>query len=407
MKVRLFLALAICVGLALSNASAQDNDPEIKTTIIHAGTLLAVPGSDPKSRQSVIIENDRIVEVRDGYVEREDALLIDLKDKFVMPGMMDMHTHFTFGSPNSTEGDYVISGVSNANRVLMDGFTSVRDLGGSAPAIYKLKKAIDEDKVIGPRMFVAGVTLRPGKNKSGNDCNGPESCRTTARQLVSQGVDVIKIYASCSGSKTCSHEGGMPTFLDSEIQAIMDVAEIYDIPVAAHAHPTLATAFVAKYGVNSIEHGSYMTEATMKMMIEKNIYYVPTIAVHDMLEGIVESGESDRAEYLKQHLAKRSENIKKAYDLGVTFATGADDVRSRGISHRELERLVELGIPATEVLEMSIVNGAKLLRQEENLGSLEDGKFADIIALSGDPTKDIKEIRNVTFVMKGGKIYKD
>jgi len=407
------LVMALPAGLTRAEPKRQAVVKNI--TLIHAGILLAVPGKNPLTEQTIVIEGKRIKEIRSGYITGADLMLpyariVDLKNKFVMPGLMDVHVHLTLMKDKAAKADdRALAGVINAKKTLMAGFTTVRDVGAMGDSIFKLRKKINRGEIDGPRIFATGQIIKVGTQDSGLECNGPESCRRTTRDLIRRGADWIKIYASCSGRKFCSNKDGAPMFFDDEIEAVMQVAKKYGIKVAAHTHPRDSALFVLRYGVSSIEHGSFMNDKALRAMKKQGVYYVPTVSVHDMLEKLKADGKvkgrmlAHNDEFLKWH----PETIKKAYKKGVKMATGSDaGVVPHGKNYRELERFVDLGISPSDALKMATVNGADLLDESGELGTVEPGKYADIIALSADPLQNIHNIEKVIFVMKEGRIYK-
>ena len=421
---KIIVILMTVVGMVLSSPASHAEEKakpkkqavEKKITLIHAGTLLAVPGQKPLTEQTIVIDGTRIKEVHAGYVTGADLLLpyakvIDLKDKFVLPGLMDVHVHLTMLKGKGLGADdRALAGVINAKKTLMAGYTTVRDVGAMGDVIFKLRKKINKGDIDGPRIFAAGQIIGVGAVDGGLECNGVESCRRTTRALIAKGADWIKIYSSCSGSKFCSNKDGAPMFFEDEIEAVTEVAKKYGVKVAAHSHPRDSALFVLKYGVSSIEHGSFMNDKALKAMKKQGVYFVPTLAVHDMLEKLKREGKVKSAVLAHNAVFQElhPETIKKAYKKGVKIATGSDaGVVPHGKNYREVERLVDLGISPADALKMATVNGADLLDQSSDLGTIEAGKYADIIALSADPLQDIHNIEKVIFVMKNGRIYKD
>ncbi|MCP5381871.1 MAG: amidohydrolase family protein [Kordiimonadaceae bacterium] len=411
-KLIIFCQIYIC---AFSIGLAQDGEKQESrsVTIIQAGTLMAVAGEKPLKEQSIVIEDGKIIDVLPSYLSTyEDAgvKLIDLKDKFVMAGLMDMHVHLAMaGGPGKDSGDVALAGVKNAYKTLMIGFTTVRDLGATDDTIFKLRKDINSGDIIGPRILAAGQIIGVGGRSDGKECNGVESCRKTTRDMISHGADWIKIYASCSGGLLCSNKDGPSVFFDDEIGAIMDVARKYKIKVAAHTHPRDSALQVLKYGVSSIEHGSYINDEAMEIMIREGVYYVPTVSVMDLLEDVVAKGENppEMLAHDQAFLDNNPGNIFKAYKKGVKIATGTDaGVVPHGKNYREVERFVELGMTNADALKAGTINSAELIDMSDRLGTIEKGKIADIIAVIGNPLEQIKDIENVTFVMKEGRIYK-
>lgn len=409
------ILLVMASWAGLSHATPKKQEVVKNITLVHAGVLLAVPGQPPLMEQTIVIEGRKIREIRPGYITGADlmmpyAKIIDLKDEFVMPGLMDMHVHLTLMKGDDIKADdMALEGVINARKTLMAGFTTVRDLGARGNVIFKLRDRISEGQIDGPRIFAAGQIIGVGRPDGGMECNGPESCRRTTRSLISSGADWIKIYASCSGSKFCSDQDGAPMFFEDEIEAVIGVAKKYGIKVAAHSHPRDSALFVLKYGVSSIEHGSFMNDKALKAMKKQGVYFVPTLSVHDMLEKLKSDGKvkgrmlAHNDAFLKIH----PQTIMRAYRKGVKMATGSDaGIVPHGKNYRELERFVDLGISPMDALKMATVNGADLLGRTQELGTVAAGKFADIIALSADPLQDIYNIEKIVFVMKEGKIYK-
>ncbi|MBT6328457.1 MAG: amidohydrolase family protein, partial [Kordiimonadaceae bacterium] len=232
----------------------------------------------------------------------------------------------------------------------------------------------------------------------------------TTRDMITGGADWIKIYSSCSGTQPCAHEDAAPMFFPDEIEAVTEVAKKYEIPVAAHSHPTASGNMVLDYGVKSIEHGSHLSTEAMERMVRDHVYYIPTFSVMDMLEARVNNPSTDpaRAKRMQKTLDKNPRQIMKAYEMGVPIATGTDaGVAPHGKNYREIERFVKIGISSADALKMTTVNTADLLDKSDTLGTIEKGKFADIIAVTGNPLENIKDIENITFVMKEGRVYKD
>jgi len=417
------LILAVVIGMVLplhasragEDAGAKKQEVVKNITLIHAGELLAVPGEDVLKAQTIVVEGKKIKAVHAGYKNKEDlqipyAKVVDLKDKFVLPGLMDMHVHLTMTEERDMAADdRALTGVINARKTLMAGYTTVRDVGAMGKTIFKLREKIKSGAIDGPRVFAAGQIVGIGALDGGLECNGPESCRRTTREMISRGADWIKIYSSCSGSKLCSNKDGAPMFFDDEIAAVTGVAKKFGVRVAAHSHPRDSALFVLKYGVSSIEHGSFMNDKALNRMKKQGVFFVPTVSVHDKLEELKRDGEVKGAmlahndEFLKLH----PETILRAYKKGVRIATGSDaGIVPHGRNYREIERFVGLGITPMDALKMATVNGALLLDRSDDLGTVESGKYADIIALSASPLAEIQNIEKVEFVMKAGRIYK-
>lgn len=415
--------IVICILMVLSLAVstyAQENGAieeaeKRKATIIHAGTLLAVAGEEPLYEQSIIIEEEKIVSVQDGYVsgDNDEVEIVDLKDKFVMAGLMDIHIHMAEGdldNPDANSADHAIMGVINSRKVLMAGFTTVRDLGARDDTLYKIIEGIDNGEIVGPRIIPGGIIIGVGSRENGLECNGIESCRRTTRDMIRMGAEWIKIRSSCRGGQLCSNEDGAPIFFDEEIATIIDVAKKYNVPVATHSHTRDSSLQVLKYDIQSLEHGTFMNEEALDMMVEKGVYFVPTMSNLDEVGAQVEDPAADPVytQHRQKFLDRHPQIVLKAYRKGVKIAAGTDgDGRNAGTNYREIKWLVSTGIPISDALKMATVNGAELLAKTNELGTIEPGKFADIIAMDENPLDEIKALENVSFVMKGGKIYKE
>lgn len=393
---------------------AQEGEKEARgLSIIHAGTLLAVAGDTPKEKQSIIIKDGIIVAVENGFVNNDDANIIDMRDKFVMAGLFDAHIHMAEGdlnNPSANAADHALMGVKNSRKVLMAGFTTVRDLGARDDTLYKVIKAIEAEEIIGPRIIPGGIIIGVGSRENGRECNGVESCRKTTRDMIKEGAQWIKIRSSCRGGQLCANEDGPPIFFDEEIETIIAVADKYNIPVATHSHTRDSSLQVLKYGIESLEHGTFMNEEAMDMMIAKDVIYVPTMSNLDETEARAKNPETDPifAEHSMKFVERHPKTLLMAYQKGVKIATGTDgDGRNAGTNYREIEYFVKSGIPIADTLKMATVNSAELLGFSNTLGTIEEGKIADIIALDGSPLEDLENIRKVSFVMKEGKVYKE
>ena len=398
----MILWMFMCTG-----AIAQE-----EITIIHAGTLLKVAGEYPQLMQSITVSGNKIISVKPGYIEEEGARIINMRDKFVMAGLVDAHIHMAEGdlnNPLANAADHALMGVKNSRKVLMAGFTTVRDLGARDDSLYKVIDAIESEEIIGPRIIPGGIIIGVGSRDNGRECNGIESCRRTTRDMIKEGAQWVKIRSSCRGGQLCAAEDGPPIFFDNEIKTIIDVAKQYNIPVATHSHTRDSSLQVLKYDIQSLEHGTFMNEEAMDMMIEKGVVYVPTMSNLDETSARANNPDTDPiyAAHSAKFVERHPETLLKAYRKGVKIATGTDgDGRNAGTNYREIEYFVRSGIPIEDTLKMATINSAELLGFGETLGTIEEGKLADIIAMEGSPIEDIENIRKVIFVMKDGKIYK-
>jgi imidazolonepropionase-like amidohydrolase len=419
----LFLALTVGSGLAAAE------------TYVHAGTLIDGISDKPKTGVTIVIENDRIVAVHDGFVSSGgDDSVINLRDHTVMPGLMDMHVHLHMQHSKDayTEEFFMeprevaLRGSMYAKRTLLAGFTTVRDLGDDGFNAVSLRKAIDAGWIIGPRIYCAGKALATtgghadptnGLNKElkGDPgpregvVNGTDDARKAVRQRYKDGADLIKLTAT-GGVLSLAKSGQNPQFKMDELEAIVSTANDYGMTVAVHAHGAEGMKRAVEAGVTSIEHGTFMTDEIMRMMKRNGTVYVPTI-----LAGVWVGEKAQEPDYFPAIVRPKAatigpviqETFAKAYKAGVTIAFGTDTgVSPHGENAREFELMVEAGMPPMEAIQSATMGGAKLLRIQEDLGSVETGKIADLVAVPGNPLENISLMKDVSFVMKAGTIYK-
>ncbi len=420
--------LYLCLlGLQLS-LLAQDQ-------IIHCGHLF--DGTDKKlSRKvSIFIEGNTISKIENGFAEvPEGTTLIDLSEHYVLPGFIDMHVHIE-GEYNKnsylerftlSEADKSFKAVKNAETTLMAGFTTIRELGGTG-VNTSLKKAISNGTIDGPRMLsvnksiaITGGHADPtngyGKHllchmpgPESGVCDGKEECMKAVRQQVKMGADWIKITAT-AGVLSVAKDGKGPQFTVEEIQAIVETARDRGVKVAAHAHGVEGMQRAIKGGVATIEHGSYMDDETMELMKKHGTYYVPTItagrAVADSakIENFYPAMVRIKALLIGPQIQG---TFGKAYKKGVPIAFGTDaGVFQHGKNALEFEYMVEAGMPEAEAILSATAVNAEVLDMADKIGTIEEGKLADIIAVKDNPLEDIKTLQNVRFVMKDGKVYK-
>lgn len=290
---------ALLATIVVSNAMGQE-----PTTIVHAGTLLAIPGEAPKNNQSIIVEGKHIVRVADGFIDPasvgDDAMLIDLSDKFVLPGLMDMHVHLLGEIGPNTRTDALqvttsmqaLKGAMHARRTLEAGFTTVRDLGGEPEAIYALRDAVNRGYVVGPRIIAAGSALAATGGHGDIDgvkaelltlwtpetiCDGPYDCRRATRYAIKYGADWIKITAT-GGVLSDTATGTDQQMTDDELKEIMDTAHSLGVKVAAHAHGSDGINAALRAGVDSIDHGSFLDRESIRLFKQTGAYLVPTLS---------------------------------------------------------------------------------------------------------------------------------
>lgn len=408
-----------------------------QVTLIHAGTLLISAAAPPRTRQTLHIEGTRIKAVHDGILTPEELGLapentgtIDLLDRFVMPGLIDAHVHLTLSPEReanqfeTTGEEMLIEGIVNAGRTLRAGFTTVRDLGArpySWPVIV-LRDAIAEGRIDGPRVLVAGGSIsatgghadilgRPETIASRLDtpgvCDGVPACRKAVRGQFRQGVDLIKINATGGGGERNGGKDDPPAFLGDELRALVETARSLRLKVAAHAHGTAGINAALEAGADSIEHGSFLDEASMALFLNRGAFLVPTLSVQDVIAKEIEGAEGPMRLRMRDFLRHHPENVGTAYRSGVRIALGTDaGVVSHGQNARELEWLVKVGMTNADAIRAATAEAAELLGLADDAGSLEPGRLADLIAVRGDPLADIGALREVAFVMKAGRVQR-
>ena len=400
-------------------------------TIIHAGQLFDAAAGEVIEETTIVVEGDRIQAVQMGYVGEPD---IDLTGAFVMPGWIDAHVHIGGElSPDSfveeftlEPADLALRAVPYAERTLMAGFTTVRDLGTDHGVAQSVRRAVAEGHIVGPRIFTAGKSLattgghadptngvnralRGDPGPAEGVVNGLDDAYEAVRARYKEGSDLIKITAT-GGVLSQAASGQNPQFTEAEIAAIVAAARDYGYRVAAHAHGTEGMRRAVVAGVDSIEHGTFMSDEVMELMRERGTWYVPTISA-----GVFVGEKAEVEGYFSEVVRPKAaaigpvilDTFARAYRTGVPIAFGTDTgVSPHGDNWREFVYMVEAGMPATEAIMSATRSAAVLLNQWENLGSIESGKYADIIAVPGDPREDVEEFGRVHFVMKGGEVFR-
>ncbi len=407
---------------------------QAQKTYLYCGQLIDVEHLKVVKEKTIVVEGNKIVDVVDGYAKAgTNDKTVDLKNSTVMPGLMDMHVHVeSETSPNryldgftQNDADVAYAAMRLAERDLMAGFTSVRDLGGSGVNIA-LRKAIQKGFVVGPRIYTAGKSIAttgghadptnnyrkdlmgdPGPKEG--VINGPEDAYKAVRQRYKEGSDVIKITAS-GGVLSMSANGENPQFTEEEVRAIVSAAKDYGFKVAAHCHGVEAMKRAIRGGVSSIEHGTLMDESVFPLMKQYGTYLVPTI-----IAGRSSADSAKIPGYYPPMVTKKALEIgpkvqatfAKAYKAGVKIAFGTDaGVYAHGKNWIEFRYMVEAGMPIIETIQAATWNAADLMGTQAILGSIEKNKLADIIAVPGDLTKNIELMGQVQFVMKDGVVYK-
>ena len=405
------------------------------TKYLHCGAVLDCIGNAPVNEQTIIVENNQIVDVQAGYREAPEGVeVIDLKDQTVMPGFMDMHVHIESQLAPSrysevfriSDADVALRATMYCERTLMAGFTTVRDLGGTGVNV-SLRTAIDKKFIKGPRIYTAekGIATTGGhadptngmKKKYMGDpgpnegvINSPEDARKAVRQRYKNGADVIKITAT-GGVLSVAKDGQGAQFTIAEVKGIVDAADDYGFVTAAHAHGPEGMKRAVLGGIHSIEHGTFMNEEIMQLMKERGTYLVPTISAGKFVYEKAKNDENFFPAIIRPKAIEVGPQIQetfgKAYRAGVKIAFGTDTgVSPHGDNAKEFAYMVEAGMPPYEAIKSATVAASDLLRVSDRFGTLEKGKMADIVAVRGNPLEDISILQNISFVMKDGIVYK-
>ena len=421
---------ASLLALAIATPAMAHDGPH---TFIYAGEVLAIPGQPTQTEQTIIVVDGKIEDIQDGFLEggKQDTI-IDLSNHFVMPGMIDSHVHLRMEwNPNirlqgatMESGDIAYAAADNARKTLMAGFTAVQDVGGP-PEVFALRRAINAGKITGPHIKASGsaVSVTGGHGDahgyredildifhSPTVCDGVADCRRAVRKAVKRGADVIKITAT-GGVLSNTNAGTGQQFFDDELVAIVETAKKMGRKVTAHAHGKDGIEAALKAGVSSIEHGTYLDEGTAVLFKRNNATLVPTV-----LAGMTVVDWATNHDFLPPNSAKKAlevgpqmqDMLTIAWENGVNIAFGTDTGVSRhGDNAQEFQYMIKAGMSEAEAINSATMVAAEHIGMADQIGSLENGKHADIIAVSGSPLNDISELLDVDFVMKGGVVYKD
>ncbi|MBT8231025.1 MAG: amidohydrolase family protein [Saprospiraceae bacterium] len=406
-----------------------------QTTYLHCGQMLDMTSENVQEEVTIIVENDRIKSIVSGYLNGNDEVIhIDLKDKFVMPGFMDMHVHIEHESSptryldrfRQNKSDIALGAIKYCERTLMAGFTTVRDLGGTGVNV-SLRNAINKGEISGPRIYTAEKSIAttgghadptngvrddlkgdPGPKEG--VINSIEDAKKAVRQRYKNGADCIKITAT-GGVLSVAKDGQGPQFTVEEVKAVVDAAADYGYVTAAHAHGAEGMKRAVLGGIHSIEHGTKMNEEVMQMMIDSGTYYVPTISAGKFVEEKAKIPGYYPSIIVPKALEigpKIQATFEKAYKAGVKIAFGTDaGVSPHGDNAKEFVFMVEGGMRNFEALLSATVSSADLMNLTKDYGTLEVGKKADIIAMKLNPLINIDATLDVSFVMKGNIIYKN
>lgn len=429
------LAGAAFAGAAFAQMPAPAPAPAPKVTYIQAGAVLDRPGERPRGPTTIIVRGDRIAELRDGFVAPEPgAALVDLRDRFVLPGLIDMHVHFySTGAPLKARLDYAgrdledgfVDAAVAARKTLEAGFTTVRDLGGEPRGVRALRDAVARGALAGPTIVNAGemisVTAGHGdanglkrefadaeRHASTARCDGPEDCRRATRDQIFMGAEVIKFAAS--GGVGSNIAGGLgQQMTDAEMKAIVETAHAFGRKVTAHAHGKDGIEAALRAGVDSVEHASFIDDRTVALFRETGAYLVPTMLAFESVLRQGRAGERPAASTAKaEEVAKVvKESHRRAVAGGVKIAFGTDSgVGPHGINGEEFALMTQVGMTPAAVLKAATVDAATLLGREDRIGRIAPGMDADIVAVAGNPLEDVRRMERVDFVMRHGQVHK-
>ena len=420
--------------LALSlNAAAAG-----AVTLVQAGHLLDRPGHAQRGASTLVIRDGKVAEVLDGHVGVEryaGATIVNLRDRFVLPGLIDSHVHLT-SDRAGIEGQ--LAGVTdsvaasayeaqvNAGKTLQAGFTTVRNLGDGNGVTLALRDAIARGWVQGPRIIDAGMPISATSGHmdgrlgyadwvqhgvpTANLCDGPESCRKAVRVQIGRGVDVIKI-ATTGGVNSVVGAGVGKQMFDDEAKSLIEAAHLYGKKVAVHAHGASGINLALAAGADSIEHGTLLDEEGVKLFLKSGAYYVPTLStINGYKERIANNPDAYPAAVrakIDWRIGITGKALRQAHGRGIRIAFGTDaGVSKHGRNADEFELMVQFGMTPAEAIKSATVNAADLLGISAVAGTLEAGKSADLIAVAADPLADVAALKKVDFVMKSGQVVK-
>ena len=435
MRLTSFLTTLLASLLPLSSsAQVPSTDP---VTVIHAGTLLDRPGRTPRQRASIIVRGGRIEAVRDGFVEvPAGGRLIDLSDRFVLPGLIDSHVHLV-SDRAGIEGqlaDFTDSAplrayeaAWNARKTLDAGFTTVRNLGSPDGITLALRDAVNRGWAVGPRIVDAGTSLsttsghmddtlgvreefHAALREAGSTCDGADDCRRAVRRQIARGVDVIKI-ATTGGVNSRIGLGLGAQMFEDEARAIVETAHLYGRKVAVHAHGADGINLALRVGADSIEHGTLLDDESIRLFRQTRAYYVPTLStVNGYRERLAANPNAYQGEVLEKirwRIGITGQALRRAVPAGVRIAFGTDaGVSMHGRNADEFLLMVQHGMDAMSAIVAATVNAADLLGLASEVGTIEPGKSADIVAVRGNPLADVGTLRQMSFVMARGRVHR-
>ncbi|MDO6416785.1 amidohydrolase family protein [Sphingomonas sp. BIUV-7] len=421
-------AAALMIGSVLGAGQACAKD-----VVIHAGTLIDGASATPRKQVSILIHDDRITGVQKGFVTPAGADVIDLSTKTVLPGFIETHDHISATGSRLpinrfvlTEGDATIAASINARKEIETGFTTVRDLGSSRVTAPAIIRAIAAKQIVGPRYWTAlqamGPTgghsdrqngLSPDIHVDGRDTaiiDGADDARQKVREHRRDGATVIKIMPS-GGVGSIGDDPNHLTMTDAEMVAVVETAHELGLKVAAHAHGKLAIDHAVRAGVDSIEHGTYADAQSYALMKQHGTFLVPTLLVADAIyQQAVKAPETLPPTVADKAIAitpTMIHNAASAYKAGVKIAFGTDQSATSGRNKaEEFALLVKAGLTPMDAIFTATRNAAELIGTPQDIGSVQAGRYADIVAVDGDPLSDITRLQHIDFVMKGGDVLK-
>jgi len=406
-------------------------------TVIHAGTLLDRPGRAPRRNASILVRSGRIERVEDGFVPvPAGARLIDLRDGYVLPGLIDSHVHLT-SDRAGVEGQ--LAGLTestalrsyeaawNAQKTLQAGFTTVRNLGSEDGVTLGLRDAISRGWATGPRIVDAGSGIsgttghmdptlgmreefHEALRSGATTCDGPDDCRRAVRRQVARGVDLIKI-ATTGGVNSRIGLGLGAQMFEDEVRALVETAHLYGKKIAVHAHGADGINVALRAGADSIEHGTLIDDESIRLFRAGRAYLVPTLStVNGYLERLRTNPNAYTGEVrqkIEWRISITGQNVRRAVPAGVRIAFGTDaGVSMHGRNADEFLLLVQHGMTPMQAIVAATVNAADLLGLSAEIGTIEPGKAADIVAVSGDPLADVGALRQMRFVMRAGRVHR-
>lgn len=422
------LALKTRMGTALALIIATVSPAWAGETLIHAGTVIAVPGEPVLKNQTLTIREGLIISIEPGFRLSTTAEIINGRDMVFMPGLIDAHVHLAIDSLQDRPqdavtleaGDRAFLIANNAQKTLMAGFTAVQDVGGP-PEIFAARRAVRAGLIPGPHIRAAGAAISVtgghgdihgyrqdvlSLSPSDNICNGVGDCRRAVRHAVKSGADLIKVMAT-GGVTSATDTGTGQQLMDDELVAIVAAAKSMGRKVTAHAHDKAGIDAALRAGVDSIEHGSYADADTAELFKRKNATLVSTLLPGKTVPTWT---------FLPPSVVKKAQRVSKvvdamimaAHDNGITIVFGTDSgVTPHGQNAQEFQYLIEAGMSPMDAIKSATITAAKHIEMFDKIGTLAPGKYADIIAVNRDPIKDINALTDVDFVMKGGVVYKN